>query len=179
MLLGVNKKFDQLAHHNIFFSNDYKAEFNALFKQKRPAENPTIYICATSRSDETQAPKNCENLFVLVNAPYTSNHTDWTKEAKNYRDLILKKLEEFGLNDLEKSIKVEKIITPADLENKYLANKGSIYGVSSNGIFSAFFRPPNQSRDIPNLFFSSGSTHPGGGMPLVLLSGKIVSEMIE
>ena len=179
LLLGVKKKFDQLAHHNIFFSDDYKAEFDAIFKLKRPAKNPTIYICATSRSDETQAPKNCENLFVLVNAPYTSKEIDWSKEAKNYRNLIIKKLEEFGLNDLEKSIEVEKIITPTDLENKYLANKGSIYGVSSNGIFSAFFRPPNQSRDIANLFFSSGSTHPGGGMPLVLLSGKIVSEMIE
>lgn len=178
LLLGVNKKFDQLAHHNIFFSDDYKAEFDAIFKSKRPARNPTIYICATSRTDTTQAPKNCENLFILVNAPYTSQKTDWIKEAKNYRDLIIKKLEEFGLDDLEESIEVEKIITPEDLEKKYLANKGSIYGVSSNGIFSAFFRPPNQSRDIANLFFSSGSTHPGGGMPLVLLAGKIVSEMI-
>jgi phytoene desaturase len=179
LLLGVNKRFEQLAHHNIFFSDDYQAEFDAIFKDKRPAENPTIYICATSRTDDTQAPKNSENLFILVNAPYTSEQTDWTKESKNYRDLIIQKLEDFGLKDLGKSTQFEKIITPEDLEKKYLANKGSIYGVSSNGIFSAFLRPPNQSRDIANLFFSSGSTHPGGGMPLVLISGKIVSELIE
>lgn len=172
LLLGVKKKFPQLAHHNIFFSDDYKAEFTQIFERKRPAENPTVYICATSRTDSTQAPPDSENLFVLVNAPYTSSQTDWTKEAQNYRNLIIEKLENFGLKDLKNLIEYEKIITPADLESKYLANRGSIYGVSSNSIFSAFMRPPNRARDIGNLIFSSGSTHPGGGMPLVLLSGK-------
>lgn len=178
LLLGVKKKFPQLAHHNIFFSDDYAAEFDALFNKKRPAENPTVYICATSRTDASQAPPDAENLFVLVNAPYTSSQVDWTKEAANYRDLIIKKLENFGLNDLENSIEYEKIITPEDLKTKYLANRGSIYGVSSNSIFSAFMRPPNRARDVENLFFSSGSTHPGGGMPLVLLSGKMAAELI-
>ncbi len=179
LLLGVKKKFDQLAHHNIFFSNDYKAEFDAIFKQKRPAEDPTIYVCASSRTDATQAPEGCENLFVLVNAPYTTDQTNWQIEAQNYRNFIIKTLEKSGLSDLEESILVEKIITPEDLESKYLSNKGSIYGVSSNSIFSAFMRPPNRSLDIKNLFFSSGSSHPGGGMPLVLLSGKMTSELIK
>lgn len=179
LLIGAKKKFENLAHHNIFFSDDYEAEFEAIFDRKCPASNPTIYVCATSRTDATQAPPNSENLFVLVNAPYTSLRTNWTKEARNYRDLIIKKLEDSGLEGLEKSIEFEKIITPEDLEMKYLANKGSIYGVSSNSIFAAFMRPPNRSRDVQNLFFSSGSTHPGGGMPLVLLSGKMAAEMIE
>ncbi len=178
LLLGAKKRFPALAHHNIFFSDDYRAEFDRLFKEKRPAKNPTIYVCATSRTDETQAPENCENLFVLVNAPYTSEKTDWPAESKPYRDLIVKKLESFGLTNLEHSIEFEQIITPADFETKYLANRGSIYGVSSNGIFSAFLRPPNQARDIKNLFFAGGVTHPGGGMPLVMLSGKMAAEMI-
>jgi phytoene dehydrogenase-like protein len=79
---------------------------------------------------------------------------------------------------LENSIEFEQIITPEDFETKYRANHGSIYGVSSNNIFSAFLRPPNQSRDIKNLFFAGGATHPGGGMPLVILSGKMAAEMI-
>ncbi|HXG84235.1 MAG TPA: phytoene desaturase family protein [Pyrinomonadaceae bacterium] len=178
LLLGVKKKFENLAHHNIFFSDDYKAEFDALFKEKRPAPNPTVYVCAASRTDESQAPVNCENLFVLVNAPYTSAKTNWQTEAKNYRDLIIKKLENLGLTDLENNIEFERIITPEDFEKKYNANRGSIYGVSSNGIFSAFLRPPNKARDIENLYFAGGATHPGGGIPLVLLSGKMVSEMI-
>lgn len=178
LLLGARKRFENLAHHNIFFSDDYKAEFDAVFKQKRPALNPTIYVCATSRTDETQAPAGHENLFILVNAPYTREKTDWGIEAKPYRNLIIKKLEDFGLKDLENSIDFEQIITPEDFERKYGANKGSIYGISSNGIFSAFLRIPNKARDIENLYFVGGATHPGGGIPLVLLSGKMASELI-
>ncbi|HXG84143.1 MAG TPA: phytoene desaturase family protein [Pyrinomonadaceae bacterium] len=178
LLLGIKKQFPQLAHHNIFFSDNYKAEFDQIFKQLKPAISPTVYVCATSRTDEAQSPRDCENLFVLVNAPYTSDKTDWQTEAKPYRDLIIKKLEGFGLEGLEKSIEFEQIITPEDFEKKYNANKGSIYGVSSNEIFSAFLRPPNRARDIENLYFVGGATHPGGGIPLVLLSGKFAADLI-
>jgi phytoene desaturase len=178
LLLGTKRKFDQLAHHNIFFSDDYKAEFDAIFKQKIPAPAPTIYVCATSRTDPTQAPEAHENLFVLVNAPYTSAAVDWENEKQNYRDLIVEKLESVGLDDLNASIDFEQIITPADFETKFRANRGSIYGISSNGIFSAFLRVPNKSRELENLYFVGGATHPGGGIPLVLLSGKMAAEMI-
>jgi phytoene desaturase len=178
LLLGTKKRFPELAHHNIFFSDDYRAEFDAIFKDLRPAQNPTIYVCAASRTDQTQAPVACENLFVLINAPYTSARTDWEKEKRDYRDLIVGKLEDFGLKDLENSIDFEQIITPADFEKKYRANRGSIYGVSSNGIFSAFLRPPNKARDIRNLYFAGGATHPGGGIPLVLISGKLTADLI-
>jgi phytoene desaturase len=178
LLLGVKKQFPQLAHHNIFFSDDYRAEFDAIFREKRLAKNPTVYVCATSRTDSSQAPAGHENLFVLINAPYTSGATDWEKEKQNYRNLVVKKLENFGLEDLERSIDYEQILTPVDFEEKYRANRGSIYGVSSNGIFSAFLRPPNKARDVENLYFAGGATHPGGGIPLVLLSGKMAADLI-
>ncbi len=178
LLLGTNKKFDNLAHHNIFFSDSYKAEFEAIFETKTLPENPTIYICAASRTDKTQAPENCENLFILINAPYTSENVNWQKEKEIYADKIIEKLEKFGLKDLKNSIRFRHIITPEDFEKKYRANKGSIYGISSNGIFSAFMRVPNMAKDIENLYFVGGTTHPGGGMPLVLLSGKMATELI-
>lgn len=178
LLLGTRKKFDRLAHHNIFFSDDYKAEFDAIFKDKIPAPNPTVYVCATSRTDATQAPEGHENLFILVNAPYTNAQVDWEREKQDYRDLIIKKLEGFGLEGLENSIDFEQMTTPADFETKYRANRGSIYGISSNGIFSAFLRVPNRSREIENLYFTGGATHPGGGIPLVLLSGKMAADLI-
>lgn len=178
LLLGVRKRFPALAHHNIFFSDDYRAEFDAIFKDLRPAPDPTVYVCATTRTDPTQAPAGCENLFVLINAPYTSRQTDWEKEKQNYRNLIIRKLEDFSLENLESSIEFEQIITPADFERKYRANRGSIYGVSSNGIFSAFLRPPNKARKIENLYFAGGATHPGGGIPLVLISGKLAADLI-
>ncbi len=179
ILLGVKKRFPMLAHHNIFFSDDYKAEFDAIFEQKIPAENPTIYVAATSRTDVSQAPENCENLFILINAPYTNQNIDWQSTAKTYRDKIIQVLEKAGLEGLESSIEFEQIITPEDFETKYRANKGSIYGMSSNGIFSAFMRVPNKATDVENLYFVGGVTHPGGGMPLVLLSGKMAAEMID
>lgn len=178
LLLGAKKKFPQIAHHNIFFSDDYKTEFRHLFDVRIPTPHPTIYVSASSVTDETQAPKNCENLFVLVNVPFMRWQVNWQFEAEPYRNVIIKKLEKFGLENLNDSIEFEEMITPEDFEYKYRANKGSIYGVSSNGILSAFRRIPNKSADIENLYFAGGATHPGGGMPLVLLSGKMAADLI-
>ncbi len=180
LLLGVDRQYPQLAHHNIFFSDDYPAEFDDLFKQHRPLQNPTIYVCATSRSDATQAPVGQENLFVLVNAPYLTARSDWQREAPVYRDRILDLLTSYpqiDLSDLRKHIVCERMITPQDLQEQYGANAGSIYGLSSNPRMSPFTRPANKSK-IRNLYFVGGSTHPGGGVPLVMLSGKIVADMI-
>jgi len=178
LLLGTRKKFDSLAHHNIFFSDDYRREFKDIFEDKRPAEDPTIYVCATSRTDVTQAPEGRENLFVLVNAPYTNDRTDWKMEAREYRNMIIKRLETAGLDDLTRAIEVERIITPSDFESKYNANRGSIYGLSSNGMMAAFKRVPNRSKDFANLYFVGGASHPGGGIPLVLLSAKMTAELL-
>jgi phytoene desaturase len=178
LLLGVARRYTQLAHHNIFFSADYPAEFRAIFAERRPAADPTIYVCASSRTDATQAPAGHENLFVLVNAPATGEQTDWTSEARDYRDLIVRRLEECGLEGLDRAIDYEHVITPADFEQTYHANRGSIYGISSNRRRNAFLRPPNKARDIAGLYFAGGSTHPGGGIPLVLLSGKMAAELL-
>lgn len=178
LLLGAKKKFPQLAHHNIFFSDDYFTEFRHIFDVRIPTPHPTVYVSASSVTDETQSPENCENLFVLVNVPYMRWQVNWDFEAEPYRNVIVEKLEKFGLDNLEDSIEFQQIITPEDFEYKYRANKGSIYGVSSNGILSAFRRIPNKSADIENLYFAGGATHPGGGMPLVLLSGKMAADLI-
>ena len=180
LLLGLDKQYPQLAHHNIFFSNDYPAEFIDLFERHQPLRNPTIYVCATSRTDPTQAPVGQENLFVLVNAPYLTAQSDWQREAHAYRDRILDLLTKYSqldLSDLREHIVCEAILTPQDFQEKYGANAGSIYGLSSNPRMAPFTRPGNKS-EIRNLYFVGGSTHPGGGVPLVLLSGKIVAEMI-
>ncbi|MGH9941995.1 MAG: phytoene desaturase family protein, partial [Pyrinomonadaceae bacterium] len=178
LLLGAKRKFPELAHHNIFFSADYPAEFRSIFDDLRPAADPTVYVCATSRTDSTQAPDGHENLFVLVNAPATSERTDWTHEAQPYRELIVDRLEGYGMDGLRGAIDYEHVITPEDFRLKYNAHRGALYGPSSNSLASAFLRPPNKSRDIEGLYFAGGTTHPGGGIPLVLLSGKMAAEMM-
>jgi phytoene desaturase len=178
ILAGARRRYGNLAHHNIYFSDDYGAEFRALFDDLRPAAAPTIYVCATSRTDSSQAPAGHENLFVLVNAPATSGRTNWQKESAAYRDLIVRKLEDFGLEDLSGTIDYEHLITPEDFRTQYNAYRGAIYGISSNNWTSAFRRPPNKARDIESLYFAGGATHPGGGIPLVLLSGKMAAELL-
>lgn len=181
LLLGLDKQYPQLAHHNIFFSDDYPAEFDDLFERHIPLRNPTIYVCDTSRSDSTQAPAGHENLFVLVNAPYLTVQSDWQREAPAYRDRILDILASYkqvDLSDLREHIVYESILTPQDFYDKYGANAGSIYGLSSNERMAPFTRPGNKSH-IRNLYFVGGSTHPGGGVPLVMLSGKIVADLIS
>lgn len=180
LFLGVNRQYPQLAHHNIFFSQDYAAEFDQIFTLCQPPFDPTIYVCWTGLTDPTHAPAGKSNLFVLVNAPYLSEAFDWDAPGATqaYRDLVIEHLENFGLTGLSQSIEVEERMTPVDLARLYNADRGAIYGVSSNNRFSAFLRPPNRSRRFKNLYYVGGSTHPGGGVPLVTLSGKIVAGLI-
>jgi len=185
LLLGVKKKWSRLAHHTVFFSGDYRKEFDAMFNAGALAEDPTIYVSNTSQSDPDHAPTGCSNLFVLVNAPplpsVASAHDgfDWTRKGREYRDLVVRILERRGLDGLAESIQTERVITPLDFERQYNAYRGSIYGMSSNNRMAAFLRPPNKSRQYRNLYFVGGSSHPGGGIPLVLLSGRIVADMIR
>jgi len=178
LMLGVDRRYDELAHHNIYFSNNYKTEFADIFDRLVAPRDPTIYVCATSRTDPTQAPPGGENLFILVNVPYLSPEFSWAAEGAGYRTLILDKLEQMGLTNLHDHIVFEATMTPEDLEARYGAQRGAIYGFSSNNLFATFQRPKNRATDIEGLYFAGGSVHPGGGLPLVLLSGKIVSELV-
>jgi phytoene desaturase len=179
MLVGTNRKWELLKHHNIFFSSDYKMEFNQIFRDKTLPEDPTIYIANTSYSDSRDAPDNGSNLFILVNAPYLSDHQNWDYFREKYPAVITKKLESSGLDKLSDSIVVRKLITPVEFFEKYRSNKGSIYGTSSNTRLSAFLRPRNKLRDVDGIYLTGGSTHPGGGIPLVVLSAMHAAELIN
>ena len=171
LLLGVNRDFAQLQHHNIFFSDDYPAEFRAVFDLGVPAPDPTIYVAATCRADPHLAPAGMMNLFVLVNAPATGR-TNWEREKTAYRDLVVRRLEAHGLVGLSEAIITQQILTPVDLAAMTNARRGALYGPASHGLRAAFLRPANQPKGIRGLALVGGATHPGGGIPLVLLSGK-------
>lgn len=177
LLLGVDKQHPDLAHHNIFFSDDYAAEFDAIFERRQPADNPTIYTAITSKTDAQHAPEGNENWFVLVNAPALNEESDWDLYAQVYRDLILEKLAQFGY-ELRNAIITEHILTPVDLSSASGAWRGALYGSSSNNRLAAFRRPHNRSRTVQGLYFVGGTTHPGGGVPMVTLSGKATASMI-
>ena len=176
-LWGIKEKYPALAHHNIIFSNDYEAEFKQIFKKKQVPDDPTIYIAITSKSDTGHAPIDGENWFVLLNMPYMAPGQIWKKEKVRMRTVVLDKLMRLGL-DISDQIEVEQVYTPEDFSELYASNQGSIYGVSSNSRKTAFKRLPNRSRTLKGLYFAGGSVHPGGGIPLVVLSGKIAATLI-
>jgi len=178
LLLGVKGEYPQLAHHNSFLAADGEAEFESIFDAQKPADDPTIGVACQSVTDPTKAPPGCTNLFVMTNPPALSPHFDWTTEAARYREIVLAKLERMGLTDLRNRIVVEQLWTPLDLESRYHAYKGAIYGLSSNGWRQGFLRPPQVSPDVAGLYFVGGSTHPGGGVPLCALSGTNVARRI-
>lgn len=177
LLLGVEGQRANLAHHNIFFSSDYRREFDDLFNRHMPPDEPTIYLAITSKTDPGDAPEGCENWFVLVNVPALDEQMDWSAYKSRYRDQILARLKTFGL-DVTEHIRSERILTPVDVERMTGARRGALYGLSSNSPFTAFRRPHNRATDVKNLYFVGGTTHPGGGVPMVMLSGKIVAGMI-
>lgn len=176
-LWGVSQENDELEHHNVLFSANYKEEFEFIFNHKQVINDPTVYIAITSKADKHHAPKNHENWFLLINSPYLSENQNWDEMIKKTRNSVIKKLTNI-INFSDKNIAYEKIISPLEHHNQYLSNKGSIYGISSNDRMSAFKRYPNRSREIENLYFAGGSVHPGGGIPLVILSGANCTELI-
>ncbi|MFQ3670168.1 MAG: phytoene desaturase family protein [Verrucomicrobiia bacterium] len=179
LLLGVDHRFPRLSHHNIFFSQDYAAEFHQLFHHRQPADDPTIYISITARTDSGDAPPGHDNYFILVNAPAHPDQFNWDQNGAAYADRIIAKLEANGLPGLSRSIRVRHHFTPADFAQRDLSAGGALYGWASHSPPTALLRPPLRSRLDPRLFFVGGTTHPGGGIPLVLLSAKMAADQVE
>ena len=175
---GITKTFSELDLHNIFFSNDYKTEFDYIFNKNKVFEDPTVYINITSKDEPNDAPKGCENWFTMINVPNNSGQ-DWESIINEARQNIISKLSRLLKTDISQLIEYEHILDPRSIESRTQSYQGALYGASSNNKFAAFLRHPNFKQSIKNLYFCGGSVHPGGGIPLCLLSGKIVSELIE
>ena len=174
---GINKIFDQLDLHNIFFSVDYKAEFEAIFNQKKTSEDFTVYVNITSKDVPSDAPKGGENWFVMINTPADQGQ-DWNQIKNELREKTIAKLNRILKVDMDSLIQEEEVLTPPMIEQKTSSHLGALYGSSSNDKMAAFLRHPNFSSEIKNLYFCGGSVHPGGGIPLCLLSAKIATDLI-
>lgn len=177
--LGLSRVYHQLAHHNFFYSRNQQAHFDRVFREKRLPDDPTIYLVAPTRTDPTQAPPGCDNIKILPHIPYINEEHPYTQEDYlRLKELCLDKLERMGLTDFRKNIVVEDFWTPFDIQRRYSSNRGSIYGVVCDRRKNFAFKAPKRSKQFHNLFFVGGSVNPGGGMPMVSLSGQQVARMI-
>jgi phytoene desaturase len=175
---GIKRKTEQTGLHNIFFSKDYKSEFESLFRKKEMTQDPTIYLNISSKERSEDAPEFGENWFVMVNAPANEGQ-DWDKWIPETRQIVVKRLsQELGF-DVESEIEVETILEPRTLESRTGAIGGALYGSNSNSQFAAFLRHANFSTEVKNLFFCGGTVHPGGGIPLALQSASIAADYVK
>jgi phytoene dehydrogenase-like protein len=183
LLLALDRANSDPVHHRVLFGDDYDDEFDSVFgtrrRRPRPAPAPTIYVSAPD-DDALRPDDSSSSWYVLVNAPRHDpvGGVDWDEPglADRYRERLLSLLGSRGL-DVRERVRWSQVRTPADLERSTWSPGGSIYGSSSNGARAAFLRPGNQS-PVPGLFLVGGSAHPGGGLPLVALSARIVADLV-
>lgn len=176
-MAGVPRKHNQLLHHTVFFPEHYDREFRDIFTDKQLPLHPALYVCYSGYSEAKMAPEGCSNLFILANAPYLNHLTNWDLEKESYGRRILSDMNDFGIKDIDQN-DVLIHYTPQDIADDTLAHKGSLYGISSNSLKQTFLRPGNKSKDVQGLWYVGGSAHPGGGTPIVTLSGRLVGEYI-
>ncbi|MDG1252506.1 MAG: phytoene desaturase family protein [Schleiferiaceae bacterium] len=174
---GMDRQFPELNLHNILFSERYEEEFEALFTSKTLLDDPTVYINITSKDVPNDAPSRGENWFVMINAP-SDNGQDWDALRTQARAAILSKIQRVLDVDASEHIVEEDYLDPRRIESRTSSDRGALYGSSSNSAMSAFLRHPNHG-PLKNLYFCGGSAHPGGGIPLCLLSAKIVGQSVK
>jgi phytoene desaturase len=175
---GIKKKFPELILHNILWSEEYEEEFDAFVNKKQIHSDPTVYINISARETPSDAPEGGENWFVMINAPHIAGQ-DWEALVKQARINIVNKINRILKTDIEAVIECEEKLTPVLLEQKTQSAFGALYGNSSNSRFASFLRHANFHSKIKNLYFCGGTVHPGGGIPLCLMSAKIVSELVD
>jgi len=177
--LGVDRLYEQLAHHNFFYSEHPREHFKAIFHDHKLSEDPTIYLVAPCKSDPSQAPDGTEIIKILPHIPHLDpEHPLTTQDYADLRERVLIKLERMGLTDLRKHIVCEESWTPVDIQANYYSNQGSIYGVVADRFKNLGFKNAQRSNILKNLYFVGGSVNPGGGMPMVTLSGQLVRDKI-
>lgn len=176
--LGVSKSYPCLNHHNFFFSDNLHEQMDKVFKQHELPDDPTLYVVNTNKTDPSQAPPGHENLKILPHIPYIQDNPFTADDYLKLEARVLDKLERMGLHGLRENIVTRDVWTPHDIERTYGSDRGAIYGTVSDKKKNSGFKHKKQSELYDNLYFVGGTVNPGGGMPMVTLSGQQVSDKI-
>jgi phytoene desaturase len=179
LYLGVEGHFDQLAHHNIYVTKDYRRNLDEIERQHVLSEDPSFYVENPVRTDATMAPPGHSALYVLLPVTHQHPNVDWTKEKARYREVALRQLTKIGLPaDLEKRIRFERVITPADWESKVDVYRGATFNLAHSFTQMLHLRPQNRFEDCEGMYLVGGGTHPGSGLPVIFESARISSKMV-
>ncbi len=179
MYLGVEGRYDHLAHHNIFIAADYRRNLREIEQEHVLSADPSFYVQNASVTDPTLAPAGMSALYVLFPVTHQHANVDWHSARAPFRQLALRQLEKIGLTGLEQRIRYQRVITPADWDQKYEIYRGATFNLAHNFQQMLHLRPRNRFEDLDGVYLVGGGTHPGSGLPVIFESARITSRLLE
>jgi phytoene desaturase len=179
LYLGMKSRVNGLNHHNIILPQEYKQATDQIFVEGRLPDKPLLYVCCPTKTDASLAPEGGEAIYVLCIVPNLNGKVDWAAELPGFRKKILDQFLANGIEIREDQIALERHFAPQDFKDLYGSQNGTAFGLAPDFFQSAAFRPAIKSRDVKGLYHVGASTHPGGGIPMVLTCGRLAAEQIQ
>jgi phytoene desaturase len=178
LYLGVEGTFPQLAHHNIYVAKDYRRNLDEIERQHVLSEDPSFYVENPVATDSTMAPPGHSSLYVLLPVTHLHPNVDWNREKARYRGVALRQLEKLGITDIEKRIRFERCVTPADWESKVDVYRGATFNLAHSFSQMLHLRPQNRFEEFDRMYLVGGGTHPGSGLPVIFESARISAKLL-
>lgn len=178
MYLGVDRRYEDLAHHTVFLSRDYQQNLREIEQSHTLSANPSIYVHNPSATDPTMAPDGHSALYVLAPVTHQHENVDWQRDTASFRQTVLRKLEQLGLNDIQSRIRHEQIFTPRDWQQQMQIFRGATFNLAHTFRQMLHLRPRNRFEDLEGVYLVGGGTHPGSGLPVIYQSALISTELL-
>jgi phytoene desaturase len=178
LYLGVEGRFDHLAHHNIYVAKDYHRNLDEIERRHVLSDDPSFYVENPVRTDATMAPPGHSSLYVLLPVTHQHPNVDWNQERTRYRGVAIRQLEKLGITDIEKRIRFERVVTPADWESQQDIYRGATFNLSHTFSQMLHLRPRNRFEEFERMYLVGGGTHPGSGLPVIFESARISSKLV-
>jgi phytoene desaturase len=178
LYLGIEGLFDHLPHHTIYLDDNYVSNLREIEDDHVLSRSPSFYVQNACVTDPSLAPPGMSTLYVLVPVTHQHENVDWPRERAHFRKLVLERLSKVGINDLERRIRFEHMITPADWEQRYEIHRGATFNLAHNLSQMLHLRPRNRFEDLEGVYLVGGGTHPGSGLPVIFESARITSRLL-
>jgi phytoene desaturase len=178
MYLGLDGRYDDVAHHTIYLAENYRQNLRDIEEAHRLSENPSFYVQNASVTDPTLAPKGQSTLYVLLPVTHESEHVHWAHETARFRELAIRQMERIGIRDVERRIRTEKILTPSGWRDEFGLLKGATFSMKHSLDQMLHLRPHNRFEDVDGMYLTGGGTHPGSGLPVIFQSARISSKLL-
>jgi phytoene desaturase len=177
LYLGVEGRYENLAHHTIYLASDYARNLKDIEEDHVLSDEPSFYVQNPGVTDRTLAPRGMSTLYVLVPVTHQHPNVDWTRERSRFRDLVLRQLRKVGIEGLVPRIRFERVVTPADWERQQIY-RGATFNLAHNLSQMLHLRPRNRFEDLESVYLVGGGTHPGSGLPVIFESARITSRLV-